>query len=73
MNRAIGMVMAMENTPQGLWASPRTTTSASTAMMITMMTKAPTRAAAPPVAPSSSRAIWPSERPRRRVEIHNTR
>ena len=41
------MVMAMENTPQGLCASPRTTTSASTAMMITMMTKAPTRAATP--------------------------
>ena len=73
MKRAIGMVMAMENTPQGLWASPRTTTSASTAMMMTMMTKAPTRAAAPPVAPSSSRAIWPRERPRRRVEIHNTK
>ena len=73
MKMAMGMVMAMENTPQGLWPSARTTTSASTAMMITMMTKAPMRAAAPPVAPSSSRAIWPSDRPRRRVEIHNTK
>lgn len=73
MNTAMGMVMAMENTPHGLWASPRTTTSASTAMMITMMTNAPSSAASPPVAPSSSRAIWPSERPRRRVEIHKTR
>ena len=73
MKRAMGMVMAMENTPHGLWASACTTTSASTAIRITMMTRTPTRAAAPPVAPSSSRAIWPRERPRRRVEIHNTR
>jgi hypothetical protein len=73
MKMAMGMVIAMENMPQGLCASARTTTSASTAMMITMMTKAPMRAAAPAAAPSSSRAIWPSERPRRRVEIHKTK
>ncbi len=73
MKSAIGMVIAMENTPHGLWARPRTTTSASTARMIIMMTRTPTIAVAPPVFPSSSRAIWPSERPRRRVEIHNTR
>lgn len=59
MNTAMGMVIAMENTPHGLWASPRTTTNASTSMMITMMTNAPTSPAAPPTLPSSSRAIWP--------------
>ena len=73
MKIAIGMVIAIENTPHGLCCSARTTTRASTAMMITMIIKTPTRAAAPPVAPSSSRAIWPRVRPRRRVEIHNTR
>src|SRR5580693_1382269 len=50
MKRAIGIVMAMENTPHGLWASARTTTSASTAIRITMMMRTPNIAAttAPP-------------------------
>ena len=38
-----------------------------------MIVMIPMMAAVPPTAPSSSRTIWPSERPRRRVEIHNTR
>ena len=73
MNRAIGMVMAIENTPHGLSASALTTTSASTAMRMIMMTKTPMSAATPPTAPSSSRAIWPRLRPRRRDESHSTR
>ena len=73
MNRAIGIVIAMENTPHGLSASAPTTTSASTASRITMMTSTPTMAATPPTTPSSSRAICPSERPRRRLEIASTR
>lgn len=67
------MVIAIEKTPHGLCDSARTATSASTAMMIVMITGTPMSAATPAVAPSSSRTICPSERPRRRVEIHNTR
>ena len=73
MKMAIGIVIAMENTPQGLSARALTTTSASTASRITMITSTPMIAAAPPTGPSSSRAICPSERPRRRVEIESTR
>ena len=57
MKRAMGMVMAIENTPHGLLASARTTTRASTAITIVMMTGTPMRAATPAVAPSSSRTI----------------
>ena len=73
MNRAIGTVISSENTPQGLSASALTTTSASTAMMMIMMMNTPISAATPPTAPSSSLAIWPRLRPRRRVESHSTR
>lgn len=73
MKIAIGMVIAMENTPHGLSASALTTTRASTASRITMITSTATIAAMPPMGPSSSRAIWPSERPRRRVEMTSTR
>ena len=38
-----------------------------------MMASTPMIAATPPMTPSSSRAIWPSDRPRRRVEIDSTR
>lgn len=68
MKRAIGMVMPMEKTPQGECASAPTMTSASTASRMIMMTNTARRAAAPPTGPISSRAIWPSERPSRRVE-----
>ena len=57
MKIAIGMVIAIEKTPHGLSASALTTTRASTASRITMMTRTPTMAATPPIAPSSSRAI----------------
>ena len=63
---AIGMVAPTVKVPQGLWRSALTTTSASTAMRITMMEKTPTRAAKPPMGPISSFAIWPRERPSRR-------
>ena len=73
MKIAIGIVIAIENTPHGLDASALTTTRASTASRITMITKTATIADAPPTAPISSRTIWPSERPRRRVDTHSTR
>ena len=73
MKMAIGIVIEIENTPHGLSASALTTTSASTASRMVMITSTPTMAATPPTGPSSSRAIWPSERPRRRVEIDSTR
>src|SRR5882762_7149361 len=57
MKMAMGMVIAIEKTPHGLSARALTTTSARTASRITMMTSTPTMAAAPPTAPSSSRAI----------------
>ena len=70
---AMGMVMVMEKTPQGLSASALTMMSASTAMMITMMAMVATMPAAPPTRPTSSRIIWPRERPRRRVDTQSTR
>ena len=73
MKSAIGIVIEMEKTPHGLWASACTTTSASTASRIVMIVMIPMIAAAPPTEPSSSRTICPSERPRRRVDTHNTR
>lgn len=73
MNRAMGMVMAMENTPHGLCARALTTMSASTAMMMIMMAMTATMPAAPPTRPISSRTICPRERPRRRVDTHSTR
>ena len=40
--------------------------------MITMMRRVAISAAVPPMTPSSSRAIWPSERPPRRMEKNIT-
>ena len=57
MNSAMGMVIAIENTPHGDSASALTTTSPSTAMRMIMMTNTPISAATPPTRPSSSRAI----------------
>ena len=73
MKSAIGIVIEIENTPHGLSESALTTTSASTASRMTMMISTPTMAAAPPMVPSSSFAIWPSERPRLRTEMDSTR
>src|SRR2546430_699561 len=63
---AIGIVAPTVNVPHGLWRSAFTTTSASTAIRITMMKKTPRSAAKPPSGPISSLAICPSERPSRR-------
>ena len=65
---AIGMVAAMVNKPHGLSASALTTTSASTASRMIMMATMLTSATAPANGPISSRTIWPSDLPRRRVE-----
>ncbi|SLF30583.1 Uncharacterised protein [Mycobacteroides abscessus subsp. massiliense] len=73
MNSAIGMVIAMENTPHELSPSALTTTRPNTAMRMIMMTKIATIAAIPPTVPISSRAIWPRLRPPRRVDITSTR
>ena len=62
------MVMPMEKTPHGEPASALTMTRASTASRMIMIMKTAIRAATPPTGPISSRAIWPSERPLRRVE-----
>ena len=59
MNRAIGMVIAMEKVPHGDLASALTTTSASTASRMIMMANTAISAAAPPTGPISSRAICP--------------
>ena len=63
---AIGIVAPTVNVPHGLWFSALTTTSASTAIRMTMIENTPTSAAKPPNGPISSFAIWPSERPSRR-------
>ncbi len=72
MNTAIGMVIAMEKTPQGLSASALMMTTPRTAMRMTMMRMMPMEAMIPPVRPSSSRVICPSERPLRRMEKNRT-
>lgn len=72
MNRAIGMVQPIENTPQGLSASALTTIRASTARTIIIMTKTTTIAMAPPTGPISSRAICPIDLPPRRIEKNST-
>ena len=72
MNRAIGIVIAIENTPHGDSASALTTTRPSTAMRMTMIVMTASIAAQPPTGPSVSRAIWPMLRPPRRVEMAST-
>ncbi len=72
MNSAIGMVRAIENTPQGDSASALTTIRASTARMMIMMAKTAMSAAVPPTRPISSRTIWPRLLPLRRIEKNRT-
>ena len=62
------MVAAMVKVPQGLPFSALTTTSATTASRITMISSTVISAAKPPILPISSRAIWPSDLPSRRME-----
>ena len=68
MSTAIGIVAAMVNRPHGLSASALTTTSASTASRMIMIAMMLTRASRPANGPTSSRTIWPSDLPRRRIE-----
>ena len=68
MKSAIGIVIAIEKTPQGDCASALTTTSARTASRMIMIEKTAIRAATPPTGPISSRAICPSDLPSRRIE-----
>ena len=70
MNSAMGMVAAMVKVPQGLPLSALTTTSATTASRMTMISRTVTRAMKPPTLPISSRAIWPSDLPSRRIEAN---
>ena len=72
MNRAIGMVSAMEKTPHGDSASALTTMSASTARMMIMIVKTAISAAMPPTMPISSRTIWPRLFLLRRIEKNMT-
>ena len=67
-SKAMGIVAATVDVAQGLWRIAFTTTRPSTAMRMIMIAITPINATAPPMGPSSSRAIWPSERPSRRIE-----
>ena len=60
---AIGIVTAIVKTPHGLDLSAFTTTSATTAIRITMMTSTAKSAVQPPNSLISSFAIWPSDLP----------
>ena len=79
MNSAMGMVMAIENTPHGLFASARTTTSASTAIRIVMMAgipikRGPARRGAEFVADHLSQGAATSARgdPQHQVVLHTS-
>ena len=72
MQMAIGIVMPTLKTPQGDSASALTQTIARTARTIMSMTRTTTVATTPPIRPISSVAIWPSERPPRRIEKNRT-
>ncbi len=69
---ATGIVVAIVNTPHGLFASACTTTSASTAIKMIMIASTLTSASAPTPGPISSFTIWPSVFPRRRTELKST-
>ena len=69
MMTAMGMVIAIVKTPHGLSASARTTTSASTASRMIMMTSTLINAMKPTPAPISSFTICPSDFPSRRIEL----
>jgi hypothetical protein len=68
--KASGIVAATVNRPHGLPASARTTISASTARMMTMIANAPISAITPGIAPISMRISSPSDRPSRRIEMN---
>ena len=66
------MVAKTVKVPHGLPASALTTTSASTASRMIMISSTPTSAMPPGTGPISVRTISPSERPSRRVEKNST-
>ncbi len=68
MRRPMGMVMAMVKVPQGLPLRALTTMRPTTASRMTMMRKTVMSETKPPTLPISSRAIWPSVLPLRRME-----
>ena len=68
MNTAIGMVATIVNVPHALSRSALTTTSPTTARRMIMISSTVTSAVKPPRVPISSRAIWPSDLPSRRIE-----
>ncbi len=68
MKTAIGIVMRMVNVPQGLPLRAFTTTSPTTASRTIMIKSTVTSETNPPTLPISSRAIWPSVLPSRRME-----
>lgn len=72
MKSAIGMVAMTVKLPHGEWVSALTTISASTARMITMIMKVPSRAIRPGMSPISDLIRSPSERPSRRVDMNST-
>jgi hypothetical protein len=65
---AIGIVAATVDVAHGLCRIAFTTTRPSTAIRMIMIAMTPISATAPPMGPSSSRAICPSDRPSRRIE-----
>ena len=70
MNSAMGMVAAIVKVPHGLPFSAFTTTSATTASRMIMIINTVSSATNPPVLPISSRAIWPSDFPLRRMDAN---
>ena len=68
--RAIGIVAATVNVPQGLSAKAFTTINASTASKIVMIMNVPNSAITPGTNPNSDLIKSPRDRPSRRVEIN---
>jgi hypothetical protein len=66
------MVQNTAKVPHGLPIKALTTTSASTASRIIMISNTPISAIAPATGPISERTMSPSERPSRRVDRNST-
>jgi hypothetical protein len=66
----MGMVAAMVKVPHGLPLRALTTTRATTASRMIMMSSTVMSAANPPTLPISSRAICPRDLPSRRIEAN---
>ena len=68
----MGIVQKTAKVPHGLPIKALTTTSASTASRIIMISSTPTSAMPPATGPISERTMSPSDRPSRRVDRNNT-